>query len=90
MPLSDDGTLPLFDIPEPYRPPKRKGVEPTVRWAKYKGHFTCDLCIMNVHDGISDTPLSTSKWSLSTGTRRWLLCGTHATQVRNGERKLNG
>lgn len=86
---SDDGTL--FEIPEVYKPRKPK---PTAdphkwKWAKFKGRITCDLCIMNVHDGIVDTPRSTAKHALTIGARRWLLCSVHAAQVRNGERKLD-
>jgi hypothetical protein len=84
------GTEPMFDIPEPYRAPKRKVDPHTSKWGKATGHFTCDLCIMNVHDGISDTPLSQAKHSLTRGERRWLLCSVHAAQVRNGERRLDG
>lgn len=84
------GTVPLFDIPKVYQAPKRKATDPAVsRWVKFKGHHTCDLCIMNVHDGISDTPLSLAKMSLTRGERRWLLCTVHAAQVKSGERKLN-
>lgn len=84
------GTQPMFDIPEVYRAPKRKA-DPTVsRWAKWKGVHTCDLCIMNIHDGITDTPLQHAKHALTRGDRRWLLCSTHAAQVRSGERKLHG
>lgn len=80
----------MFDVPKPYRAPRRQ-VDPTVtRWAKFKGHFTCDLCIMDIHDGISTSPMAQAKHSLTKGTRRWLLCSVHAAQVRNGERKLNG
>jgi hypothetical protein len=84
------GTEPMFDIPQPYRAPKRKADPMVSRWAKFKGRFTCDLCIMNIHDGISDTQLSQAKHSLTRGERRWLLCSVHAAQVRNGERKLDG
>lgn len=89
MPHSDDGAL--FDIPEAYRPPKRKATADPAKWkwTKFKGHFTCDLCIMNVHDGIVDCPRATAKHALTIGSRRWLLCSVHAAQVRNGERKLS-
>lgn len=84
--------VPLFDIPDLYRPKKRKAsADPNaVKWSKFAGHATCDLCIMNIHDGISDTVLSMAKHSYTKGERRWLLCSIHAAQVRNGERKLGG
>jgi hypothetical protein len=89
-PVDPGGTEPMFAVPEVYRPPKRKQDPAVDKWAKFKGRITCDLCIMNVHDGISDTVLTHAKWSLQRGGRRWLLCTVHATQVRNGERRLNG
>jgi hypothetical protein len=80
----------MFDIPKMYRP-KRKAADPTVsKWAKFTGLATCDLCILNVHDGISDTVLSRAKHSLTRGERRWLLCHVHAAQIKNGERHLHG
>lgn len=81
----------MFEIPEMYRPPKRRteGIS-TSKWSKFTGRATCDLCILNVHDGITDTPLAKAKHKLTKTTKVWLLCTTHATQVRNGERKLNG
>lgn len=81
----------MFAIPEAYRAPKRKTSDPMVsRWTKFTGRVTCDLCIMNIHDGISDTVLSRAKHAYIRGERRWLLCPVHAAQVRNGERKLHG
>jgi hypothetical protein len=85
-----DGQVPLFDIPKVYRAPKRKTSPATERWTKFTGRATCDVCIINVYDGISDTVLSRAKHALIRGDRRWLLCHVHATQIRNGERKLNG
>jgi hypothetical protein len=80
----------MFDIPKVYRAPTRKPADPMVsRWAKFPGgRHTCDLCILNIHDGITDTPLGKAKHSLTRGERRWLLCSIHAAQVRNGERTL--
>lgn len=83
------GTEPMFDVPEPYRVRPRKGADPlAVRWTKASGRFTCDLCIMNLHDGISDTPLSHAKHTYIKGERRWMLCSVHAAQIRNNERRL--
>lgn len=81
---------PLFDIPEVYRAPKRK--DPAIsKWGKHHGRaHTCDLCIMDLHDGIATTQLTHAKHTLTRGERRWLLCSVHAAQVRNGERKLSG
>lgn len=81
----------MFDIPEMYRPPKQR-TEGTLspKWSKFTGRATCDLCILNIHDGITDTPLSKAKLRLTKSTKVWLLCTTHAAQVRNGERKLDG
>ena len=78
----------MFDIPQVYRAPRKH--DPLVsKWGKHHGRaHTCDLCIMNLHDGISDTTLQHAKHTLTRGERRWLLCSIHATQVRNGERKL--
>lgn len=84
----DYGTEPMFDLPSVYQPPRRP---PAVdRWTAYKGvRHTCDLCVMNRHDGISDTDFATAKHMLTlTSGRRWLLCSVHAAQVRNRERKL--
>ena len=49
-----------------------------------------NVYIRTLHDGISDTPLSQAKHTLTRGERRGLLCSVHAAQVRNGERKLDG
>lgn len=78
----------LFAIPEVYKPKRPKADPAAVKWAKFTGRQTCDLCIMNVHDGISDTMLSRAKESYTRGEHRWFLCRIHATQVRNGERNL--
>jgi hypothetical protein len=84
------GTEPMFAIPEVYRAPKRKDLTVT-KWGKHHGRpVTCDLCIMNLHDGISDTQLTHAKHTLTRGERKWLLCSVHAAQVKNGERKLSG
>jgi hypothetical protein len=83
------GTEPMFDVPEVYRRPSTKADPALSKWAKYTGKpISCDLCIMNIHDGISDTVLSKAKHTLLRGERRWLFCSIHATQVRNGERKV--
>lgn len=87
-PVDPMGTTPMFDIPEVYRAPKRTTDPFVSRWAKFTGRATCDLCILNVHDGISDTVLSRAKHSLTRGERRWLLCSIHAAQIRSGERRL--
>ena len=91
MPPPDEyGTEPMFAIPEVYRAPRRKADDPMVsKWGAYKGvPHSCDLCIMNIHDGISDTTLQRAKHTLTRGERRWLLCVIHAAQVKSGERKL--
>lgn len=82
--------LPMFEIPEMYRPPKRRDPGLAPKWSKFIGHATCDLCIMNIHDGITDTPLSKAKMRYTMSARVWLLCTVHAGQVRNGERRLHG
>lgn len=89
MSPGDWATEPMFDIPEPYRRPKTKADPAVSKWSPYKGKpMTCDLCIMNIHDGISDTALQHAKHTLARGDRRWLLCSIHAVQIKNGERKL--
>ena len=48
--MPNEWDVPLFDVPEKYRPPKRQQVWPIYR--RYKGkRISCDGCILEIASG---------------------------------------
>lgn len=84
------GTEEMFKLPEVYRPPRvRPAAVPTWRHSKYKGRrISCDICIINIHDGVVDCQLSPATQVVTFGEKKWHLCSFHSAQVKGGERKL--
>ena len=79
------GTEPMFDIPDRYRPPKRKV---GVAWRKHTGKITsCDDCILDLAAGkvkFMPTPAALVRTDLD--SRRY-YCHVHAAQRKEADTK---
>lgn len=85
------GTEEMFDIPSIYKSAKKRTAPSDKdKWTKHRGRrISCDVCILNIHRGaVIDCQFGHATQSLQRGERKWFLCSWHATQIKNGERKL--
>lgn len=88
--MSDWTQEEMFPVPDVYRP-KRKPPDPNVvKWTKYSGkRMSCDLCILNIHNGVREFGLALASRVAAKGDRKYHLCTRHTLQVKQGERKLS-
>ena len=80
----------MFPVPKVYRAPKKVTQPNVIRWTKHKGkRLSCDLCILNIHNGVREYGLSHATSVATVNERKWHLCSRHTNQVKQGERKLS-
>ncbi len=81
----------LFELPKRFTPPKvsRPAKEGSV--TAFRGRATtCDVCIINVHQGRPDSQRALAKHAYIENGHKWLLCSFHWMQVKDGMRMLPG
>ena len=83
--------LSLVPIPVTYRTPRKRAPDAKDRWTKHRGkRVSCDVCLIDIHNGKTVRSLAAAMQVLTRGDRRWYLCHFHAVLVKSGQRRLDG
>lgn len=78
----------MFEVPKPYRRPKKPTKAESWRLYTSRKRLTCDLCIIDTHAGTATIPMTQTHHVYTTPDRVWNLCVTHGAQIKTGARRL--
>ena len=83
--MPNEWDVPLFEVPEKYRPPKRQAKWP--KWTEYKGKPTsCDECILDLARGHSWFMAEYAQHVREDADGRRYYCSRHAHQRKIADR----
>lgn len=84
--MSQGWEVPLFDVPEKYRPPKRAPKYP--QWRQHTGKRTsCDICIMSLARGEVKFMVDNAAHVRTDANGRKFYCSKHAHDARLQDEK---